>query len=149
MKTLVVYDSVHGNTERIALSIGDAIGGEVSIVREGVVDPSNLEGLELLIAGAPTYGGRPTQPMQDFLSKVGAHALEGLSIAAFDTRLTAKWVAVFGYAAPRIAAALEEQGGTLVGSPEGFFVSGTRGPLKEGEVERAAGWARELAESQE
>ena len=28
MKTLVVYDSVHGNTEKIAKAIGDAITGE-------------------------------------------------------------------------------------------------------------------------
>jgi len=27
---------------------------------------------------------------------------------------------------------------------EGFFVEGTEGPLKDGEVERAAGWAKEI-----
>jgi hypothetical protein len=32
-------------------------------------------------------------------------------------------------------------------SPEGFFVKGTEGPLIEGEVERAAGWAKEMVES--
>jgi hypothetical protein len=30
--------------------------------------------------------------------------------------------------------------------PEGFFVPGTQSPLKEGELERAAGWATSLAE---
>ena len=32
MKTLIVYDSVHGNTEKIARAIGDAIAGEVEAV---------------------------------------------------------------------------------------------------------------------
>ena len=149
MRTLIVYDSVHGNTERIARAIGDAVGDEVTVVRAGEVDPSDLERLDLLIAGAPTYGGRPTQPMQDFLSRLATQTVEGLGIAAFDTRLAAKWVSVFGYAAPRIADELEEQGGTLVGSPAGFFVRGTKGPLKEGEVERAAKWAKQIAASQE
>jgi len=34
----------------------------------------------------------------------------------------------------------------LVGTPEGFLVKGKKGPLKEGELERAAGWARSLLE---
>jgi flavodoxin len=33
MKTLVVYDSVHGNTELIAQAIGAALSGEVEVLR--------------------------------------------------------------------------------------------------------------------
>jgi hypothetical protein len=50
-----------------------------------------------------------------------------------------------GYAAPRIARALEKKGGNLAAPPEGFFVEDKEGPLKAGELERAAGWAKELA----
>jgi hypothetical protein len=35
-----------------------------------------------------------------------------------------------------------EAGGRLVAPPEGFAVEGTEGPLKQGELERAAEWAR-------
>ena len=28
--------------------------------------------------------------------------------------------------------------------PEGFFVNGTEGPMKEGELERAAEWAKQI-----
>ena len=42
---------------------------------------------------------------------------------------------------------LKGRGGTLVASPEGFFVKGTKGPLREGELERAAGWAKGIVES--
>lgn len=65
-------------------------------------------------------------------------------MAAFDTRLPAKWVKIFGYAADRIGDSLKRRGGKLAAPPEGFFVEGTIGPLKEGEPERAAGWAEEI-----
>jgi hypothetical protein len=31
--------------------------------------------------------------------------------------------------------------------PEGFYVQGTEGPLKQGELERAASWARQIIAS--
>ncbi len=50
-----------------------------------------------------------------------------------------------GYAATRIANRLTKSGGRLVMPPEGFFVEGTEGPLKKGELERATDWARHVA----
>jgi flavodoxin I len=149
MKTLVIYDSVHGNTKKIAQAVGEAVSGEIKVQRAGEVDTSRLKEFDLLFVGAPTHGGRPTKATQDFLDKVHADALEGTNVAAFDTRLTARWVRIFGYAAGRIASTLKEKGGILMGSPEGFFVKGTEGPLKEGELERAAAWAREIAKGTE
>ena len=46
-----------------------------------------------------------------------------------------------GYAAPSIAKRLEKAGGRLAVPPEGFAVVGTEGPMKQGELERAAEWA--------
>ena len=145
MKALVVYDSVHGNTEQIAKAIGDAMPDEVQVVRAGEADAARLRSFDLIIVGAPTYGGRPTQPVQNFLKQVSRHALEGINVAAFDTRIPAKWVRIFSFAAPRIAESLTKKGGTLIGSPEGFFVDTPTGPLTDGELERAAGWAEEIA----
>jgi flavodoxin I len=147
MKALIVYDSVHGNTEKIARAIGGAITGEVKVLRAGEVDSSELETFDLLIVGSPTHAGRPTKPIQDFLNEAPAPAFEGTKVAAFDTRISSRLARIFGYAAGRIAGSLKRKGGVLMGSPEGFFVEGTEGPLKEGEVERAAGWAKEIVES--
>ena len=146
MKTLVVYDSVHGNTEKIAQAIGDAIAGEVSVRRVGGVNVAELKAFDLLIVGSPTHGGRPTDAIQDLLNKVPATALQDTNVAAFDTRLTTRLVRIFGYAAPRIADSLKKKGGTLIGPPGDFYVTGGKGPLKEGELERAAGWAKEIVE---
>jgi len=42
MKTLIVYDSVYGNTEKIARAIAAAIApsGEVKVLRPGELNPS-------------------------------------------------------------------------------------------------------------
>jgi len=147
MKTLLVYDSVYGSTEIIAKAVGDAIGGEVKVVRAAESHPSETKTVNLLCVGSPTHGGRRSPPMKEVLDKVQAGDLEGVKVAAFDTRLTVRWVRIFGYAAGRIAKSLKEKGATLVGSPEGFLVTGTKGPLKDGELERAAAWAKEIVES--
>jgi flavodoxin len=143
MNALVVYDSAHGNTEMIAQAIGEAIGGEV--LRADAVEASQLEGLDLLFAGSPTYGGQPTDPMKAFLERIPDGALQGVTVAAFDTRMTNRLLRLIGFAAGKIGSRLEKKGGTLAGSAEGFFVLGGEGPLKEGELERAAAWAKDIA----
>ena len=49
-----------------------------------------------------------------------------------------------GYAASTIITALKKKGGNLLALPEGFLVTGEQGPLKEGELERAVAWARQI-----
>ena len=149
MKALIVYDSVYGNTEKVATAVAEAIAqsADVKALRAGEANPSELESLDLLIVGSPTHGGRPTPAVQDFLNKVAQRSFKGIKVAAFDTRATSKFAKIFGNAAGRIAGQLTKKGGVLVGSQEGFFVTGTKGPLKEGELERAATWAKGVLES--
>jgi len=149
MKALIVYDSIYGNTEKIARAVAEAItpSAEVKVLQAGEANPSELESTDLLIVGSPTHAGRPTPPIQDFLNKVPKLSSQGINIAAFDTRSQTKLVMVFGYAAGRIARNLKGKGGNLIASPEGFLVTSTKGPLKEGELERAAGWAKGMLEN--
>jgi flavodoxin I len=146
MKTLVVYDSLFGNTEKIALAIGGAVGGEVK--RAGEVNPADLDALDLLIVGSPTQGGRAMPSVQELLKQLAA-AVKGKDVAAFDTRSSTKWVGIFGYAAGRIAKDLEKAGANLLADPEAFFVKATKGPLKEGEEARAVAWAKGLTKGKE
>ena len=149
MKTLIVYDSVFGNTEQIAQAIGNALDSQedVQILRVSNVKPEELTGVKLLIIGSPTHGGRPTPAIQDFLREVVEPAVKGINVAAFDTRLSTRLVRIFGYAAGRIAKRLKRNGGILIVSPEGFFVKGKEGPLKDGELKRAASWAKLIVKS--
>jgi flavodoxin I len=148
MKTLIIYDSLYGNTEKTAQAIGGALTGEVTVLRAGEVNLSNLGRGDLLVVGSPTQGGRPTKVMQEFLNNIPANALKSVNVATFDTRVQTKIAVVFGYAAGKIANSLKKKGATLVATPEGFFVQSTKGPLKEGELERAASWAKSITVSQ-
>ena len=141
MKTLVVYDSTYGNTEMVAKAIGAAIGGDMKVVRADEVGSADLGTIGLLIVGSPTLGGRPSPAVQDFLAGISESAIRGVTVAAFDTRYSSRFVGVFGYAADKTGAELKAKGGILILPPEGFIVKGKKGPLKEGELERAAGWA--------
>ena len=152
MKTVVIYDSVYGNTEKIARVIGDKLTGEVKVVRVGNMNASELRSFDLVIVGSPVHGGRATPLVEAFLRQLPAHSLEGKSVAAFDTRFEAEeqgvgrriLMGVIRYAAERIARDLTKKGGGLVAEPEGFIVENKEGPLKSGELERAGHWARSM-----
>jgi hypothetical protein len=119
------------------------------------VQPEQLAGLELLIVGSPTQKFRPLPAVTALLKELPDGALQGVKVAAFDTRvpvseieknrILAFFVRIFGYAAKPIADRLAKKGGEPVAPPEGFYVGGTEGPLLEGELERAADWARQVS----
>jgi flavodoxin I len=144
MMAIVIYDSVYGNTEKIARAIAEGISVDTRAVRPDEVSPDDMKSIDLIIVGAPTQGGRPTPPIREFLKKIPASVVKGNNVAAFDTRISAKWVGIFGYAAGKIAKSLKKMGGNLLANPEAFFVTGTEGPLKEGEVERAGAWVKQI-----
>jgi len=159
MKVLVIYDSVFGNTEQIALAIGNAFGSQedIAMLRVGDVKPEHFVGLKLLIVGSPTQRFRPTAAISQYLKGIPHNQLKGVKVAAFDTRLTMSEInetpvlAFFvrrsgdsAYAAKHIAERLKKNGGQLSVSPEGFFVDGMKGPLVQGELERAVNWAKKI-----
>ena len=146
MKALVVYDSQYGNTEKIAQSIVAALRGvgEADAIRVGTMHSDNIQGVDMLVLGCPTQGWRPTQAMQALLNSFSAERLRGIDVACFDTRfLKPRWLT--GSAANVMGKRLHALGVPLLAPPESFFVQGTEGPLIKGEVERAAEWAKTLA----
>jgi flavodoxin len=155
MKVLIVYDSMYGNTEKIAQSIGSAITGDVKILRAGEAHSSDLKSINVLIVGSPTQAFRAIRSIQTFIRSIPGDVLKGIDVAAFDTRMPASdvgtglrfFMKIGGYAAPRIADALKKKGGNLAVPPEGFLVKDKEGPLKEGELERAASWAKAIVKS--
>ena len=123
MKTLVAYDSLYGNTKTIAQTIGNAIPGEVEVLHVGEVNASSSTAYDLLIVGAPTHGAKPSPAVQTFLDQIPERALEGKNVAGFDTRMTNRLITLFRTAAPKIAKALEQKGGNVVGPPGDFYVT--------------------------
>ena len=102
MHILIIYDSVFGNTERIARSIGHAmtahatiahaIGSEkdMEILRPDEVKLEHLVGMRLLVVGSPTRAFQPTAAVKKFLRKIPPNGLQDVKVAAFDTRSSAE-----------------------------------------------------------
>jgi flavodoxin len=154
MKALVIYDSVFGNTEKIAAAIAKGVGADCQCLRAGAVSIAQIAAVDLIIMGSPTRSFAATPALMSLLEAIPDGSLAGKKVAAFDTRiqmngikglLFKKIIDKGGYAAPIIAGQLQSKGGTLTGSAEGFFVKGEEGPLVTGELERAEEWGGTLA----
>jgi flavodoxin-like protein len=162
MRTLVVYESWFGNTQRLAEKVAAALAPESEVEIVSVDDrlPS-LEEVDLVVLGAPTHvhglssapsrkgaidqrgdGGEPGIGARGWIDRLPARG--GPRIAVFDTRAHKPELLV-GSAAHGMARRLRRRGYTLAVEPESFFVQGTEGPLEEGELERAWEWGRTLA----
>jgi flavodoxin len=144
VKALVVYDSKWGNTEKVALAIAAGIGKDAKAAQVGAVESDQSRTMELLVIGSPVIGGKPTKTMQEYLKTIVQTSSTKLRIATFDTRMTMKFAQKFGFAAVKMADQLKEQGNALVSEPMGFIVKGQKGPLAEGELDRATQWGKEL-----
>ena len=151
MNALVIYESFFGNTDKIAKAIGDALSSsmEVKVCNISEVNPEQLKEINLLVVGSPTRAFSPSPGIKSFIKSIPANGLQGIKAAAFDTRISeddAKprvlrfLMRVFGYAAEPISKKLKNKGAEMVIAPEGFCVKDTEGPLKDGELERAASW---------
>ena len=154
MKVLMAYDSFFGNTESVARAVGAALGNspDVQVRKVDQVQPAQLVGLDLFILGSPTRGFRPSESTLKFIKSLPPGALAGVKVAVFDTRIPESKmpgflrliVKVTGYAAEKMATALAGKGAEVIGQPDWFYVADSKGPLLEGELERAGKWARTL-----
>ncbi|MHB9033216.1 MAG: flavodoxin family protein [Anaerolineae bacterium] len=154
--TLILYDSVYGNTEKIALAAGQALGlDHARIKRVTEANPLDLAGVNLLLVGSPTHAFSALESVTAFIRDLPEGALSQVRTAAFDThysqaafdqspavlRTAAGW---FGNAAEKLARQLAGRGALSAVEFAGFTVEGSQGPLSGGELERAARWAQSL-----
>ncbi|MCL6471204.1 MAG: flavodoxin family protein [Firmicutes bacterium] len=144
MTALIVYDSKYGNTQKIAEAIGSVFGQGGRVVHVDDFNPEMLKGVDILIVGSPIHGWRPSEPTKKFLDKLKGQNLSGMAAAAFDTRLKSIFS---GNAARRIAQVLKQAGCQVVVPPQGFIVSGSEGPLAEGELDRAKDWTKQVIDA--
>ena len=169
MRTVIVYESMYGNTRVIAEAIGRGLGpdSETVVVPVAQAHPELLDGADLVVVGGPTHvhglsrastrrSAREAadKPGSGLTMDPGAKGpglrdwFEGLSrvdtaAAAFDTRLDAP--AMFtGRASKAIARLLRRHGATMAADPESFLVTNAN-RLRAGEEDRAREWGRRLA----
>lgn len=167
MRALVVVESVFGNTRRIAEEVArglaQGLGGTGQVRVADVGDtPEPVDGVDLLVVGGPTHafamtrmstrrsaaeqaggGAEPAETgLREWLAAL-AEAPPGVRAAVFDTRMDRPRLP--GSAAAGAARRLRRLGYDLVARPESFRVTGTQGPLREGELDRARAWGVDVA----
>jgi hypothetical protein len=169
MRALVVYESMYGNTHRVAdaIAVGLVAGGvDASVEVVGSVDADAAAAADLLVVGGPTHvhglsrastrhaaaeasdapdSGLTMEPdaegpgLREWFEALGES--EGAA-AAFDTRVH-KAALLTGQASKGIGRRLRHLGRRLVAEPESFFVA--EDDLEPGEEDRARGWGARLA----
>jgi flavodoxin len=156
MNAIVVFDSLHGNTERIAHAIGEALEplGAIRVLRTTDVAPGTKA--DAWIVGGPTHRHGMSQPLATLIAGMRGGSLRDVPAATFDTRYHYPRL-MSGSAARSAAGHLRRTGCRLVTEPESFFVQeGPRPPdggkpppgsehLEDGELERARAWGARLA----
>jgi flavodoxin-like protein len=169
MRTLVVYESMYGNTRAIAQAIADGLrpSADVELVPVGQATPRQVTEADLVVVGAPTHahgmssastrrgaGDAIVKPGNTLRLEPEAEAIgvrewlaampraNGKAAVAFDTRIKAPSI-ITGRASSGIAKALHNHGFILATEPESFLVT-TQNVLVEGELERAREWAAGL-----
>lgn len=161
MKTFVVYESMFGNTARLADAVGRGLGDATVIeVNNAVTD--DLADADLIVFGGPTHAfsmsrpatreeaknqgaasGKTERGLREFIATLPNRIR--IPVATFDSRVS-KACRLPGSAAKASARDLRRHHGARVVRQASFFVEDTAGPLLNGEVERAEAWGRELAE---
>lgn len=170
MRTVIVYESMYGNTHHVAESIAEAATGlgEVALVSVSGATPEVLAGADFVFVGGPTH----VHGMTSATSRHGAVAdadkkhleldpdaegpglrewfdaiseVKGTPAAAFDTRMEGP-PAFTGRASKGIGKRLHRHGFRLIDEPESFLVN-KENHLIHGEAERARLWATEVLAS--
>ncbi len=169
MRAVVVYESMYGNTHKVADAIGAGLetAFDVSVVPVSEVSPEVLAGADLVVVGGPTHahgmsrastrkaaveaankpvGGLKVEPdamgagLREWFDSLGHYDAEA---AAFDTRLRAP-AALTGRASKGVARQLRAHGFHLVAEPESFLVT-KQDRLAPEETTRAREWGTKLA----
>lgn len=169
MRALVVYESMFGNTQRVAQAIADGIATKLPVRMIEVGDaPEDVGGdVDLLVVGGPTHvhgmssastrrsaaeraeGTLVSQRIgvREWLDHAKAQVFD-IPAAAFDTRING--MAIFtGSAAKGYARGLRSAGFRVDWPPRSFLVSSRAAPgedaLLAGQLDEARAWGEAIA----
>jgi Flavodoxin domain len=160
MHAIVVYESVWGNTAAVARAIAEGFGPEAHAYPTDEVPKEAVASADLIVAGSPVFAfSLPTEAMRDNILRTESDPssppdlshpslrswLEKLPVghgrsAAFETRI---WWSPRG-AAGTIQKKLTGLGYAPIARAAKFVVRDKYGPLRDGELDRAREWGRDL-----
>jgi flavorubredoxin len=142
----VVYDSLYGNTEKVAKALATGLesgGANVEVAKVDAVKFDALGEVDLLCVGSPVHGWNASKPVQEFLERLKrVESLSGKKAFAFDTKMKSR---LAGNAGGKIEKKLKDLGLTILRHSESAIVKGTKGPLEESAEETFKQIGAELA----
>lgn len=162
MRALVVYESMFGNTERVAQAITHGLATRMAASATPVTafPATPFAQPDLLVVGAPTHGLTLPTPdtrqqaavrsddeidtrtgIREFLAALPP--IPGCLVATFDTRHR-RMRYLPGSAARAAGRLLDRAGCHMVMPAQSFYVAGMAGPLLPGEWDRAVDWGEQL-----
>ena len=139
MNTIVIYDSVYGNTKIIAETIAKEFTAKALSISELI--ESDLQNIDLIIVGSPINGWRPTEKITKWLASLSSEQFKNIKATSFDTRIK---IFIHGDAMNKIKKGLMKAGAEIIANPECFYVKGSEGPLLDGEIEKAVEWSKNI-----
>ena len=144
MKSLVVYFTKFGNTQRVAETIAAELEQKTSVrvLNSDKLTASELDGVDLVIMGTPTHNMNLPKSVRPVFERLPRRILPKTPVAAFDTSYKLSGFLSRFTAAKKLVQKLRKLGGKRIVAPETFHVIERDGPLYEGELERARQWAR-------
>ena len=147
MKGIVIYDTSYGNTKKVAEAIAETLKEScIAVDSVYVKDMKKLRAKDhdFLVLGSPTRFGTMSFTVKRFLGKVKGKEWMNKPFAAFDTENPENIEKKQGSAAEKIAEKLKEKQMKQLLPVLKALVLGWKGPLQEGEIERAKKYTREL-----
>ena len=168
MKAVVIYESMYGNTHRIANAIAEGLRryGEALVVPVDEAQPPLIESADVVIVGGPTHAHGMSRVgtrkgavvaaekpdsglvldsegnalgLREWFASLGQIATNA---AAFDTRFNYS-AALTGRASKGIARRLRHHGATLISDPKSFYVTKDN-DLEPDQEARARNWGAQL-----
>lgn len=79
MNTLIIYDSLYGNTKKIAYSISKGFDN-IKVIEVESVTLEDIKGINLLIVGSSTHGGNTKPSLLEFLKSIPSNYLKDIYI---------------------------------------------------------------------
>ncbi len=146
MNSLVVYFSKFGHTKQVADAIAETLEsmGPVRSRDATQLSASDFQGIDLVVMGTPTHNMNLPKAVRPVFESLPKRVLKKVPAAAFDTSYKMSPMLARFTAAKRLNQKLRKLGGKPIVPPETFYVMEREGPLFEGEIERARGWARSI-----
>jgi menaquinone-dependent protoporphyrinogen IX oxidase len=153
MKGVVIYDTSHGNTKKIAETIAETLkesGIETDLFHVKEAKKLSIKDYDFLVLGSPTKFGTMSFAIRGFLGNVKSEEWTSKPFTAFDTENPenieqARAQKKEWSAAEKISEKLKEKKMNQLMPVLKAAVLGQKGPLVEGESERTKDYARDLA----